>query len=285
MEALQLDYFCHAARTQNFSHTAAAFTVPPSAVSQSIRRLEQELGVPLFDRKANRVILNEDGALFYRAVSDSKTLLESARRAITDRQGELTGTVRLCVICNRQAVFDTVARFTAKHPKVSFIVNHGPIKEGTFDLLISDRAPTGAAFSGEPLINEPIALAMSRHHPLAPAETVTLSMLKDERFITTQEYSSLCQLTVEHCKSAGFMPNFAIRCDDPYYLRRYLELGLGIAFVPTFSWQGQFSDEMVLKPLPDIFRQTLVFHDRSHPLSRTAEAFAKELQNFEKVVY
>ncbi len=281
MEALQLEYFCHAARTQNFSHTAAAFSVPPSAVSQSIRRLEQELGVPLFDRKANRIRLNEEGAIFFRAVSESRTVLEDAKRIIADRQGEMAGTVRLCVICNRQAVFDAVARFTAKHPKVSFILNHGPQKDEGFDLLITDRSP-GGSFLGQPFITEPIALAVALQHPLAEAEHITLPMLKGERFITTQEYSSLSQLTVEHCQSAGFTPQIAIRCDDPYYLRRYVELGLGIAFVPIASWKGQFSDKLILKKLPDIQRETWVFYDGSRPLSRTAEAFANELILFKE---
>ena len=281
MEALQLEYFCHAARTQNFSHTAAAFSVPPSAVSQSIRRLEQELGVSLFDRKANRIRLNEDGAIFFRAVSESRSMLEDAKRTLADRQSELTGTVRLCVICNRQAVFDAVARFTAKHPKVSFILNHGPQKDEEFDLLIGDRSPHGT-FSGQPFIFEPIALAVALQHPLAEAEHLSLSMLKEERFITTQEYGSLYRLTVEYCQKAGFAPRIAIRCDDPYYLRRYVELGLGVALVPIESWKGQFSDKLILKPLPDIQRETWVFHDGSRPLSRTAEAFANELILFKE---
>lgn len=284
MEALQLEYFCHAAQTQNFSHTATAFSVPPSAVSQSIRRLEQELGVPLFDRKANRVMLNEDGAIFFRAVSDSKTLLDDAKRVITNRQGEIAGTVRLCIICNRQPVSRAVAQFTAKYPKVSFVLSHGPQKVTGFDLLISDQSP-GGTFVGRPFITEPIALAVSQKHPLAQAESVSLSTLKDERFITTQEYSSLSQLTVKCCQNAGFTPQIAVRCDDPYYIRQYVELGLGVALVPTVSWAGQFSDQTVLKPLPDIIRETLVFHDASRPLSRTAEAFSNELRFFENVVY
>ena len=60
MEMLQLKYFKDAAETQNFSKTAQKFTVPTSAVSQSIRRLEKEMGTPLFARTSNRITLNED---------------------------------------------------------------------------------------------------------------------------------------------------------------------------------------------------------------------------------
>ena len=57
MELLQLTDFCDAALTENFSKTAEKYKVPPSNISQSIKRLEKELSIALFDRRANRVVL------------------------------------------------------------------------------------------------------------------------------------------------------------------------------------------------------------------------------------
>jgi len=65
MELLQLKYFCDAAKTQNFSQTAKKFMVPPSDISQTVKRLEKELGVALFSRHANRIVLNENGKRFF----------------------------------------------------------------------------------------------------------------------------------------------------------------------------------------------------------------------------
>ena len=69
MELLQLTYFCDAARTQNFSQTARYYQVPASNISQSVKRLEEELGAPLFDRRGNRVSLNPRGEAFAPEVS------------------------------------------------------------------------------------------------------------------------------------------------------------------------------------------------------------------------
>ena len=65
MELLQLKYFCDAAQTENFSKTAEKFMVPVSSVSQSIKRLETELGNPLFARTKNRIQLNSTGKEFF----------------------------------------------------------------------------------------------------------------------------------------------------------------------------------------------------------------------------
>ena len=65
MELLQLLYFCDAAETQNFSGTARKYNVPTTGISQSIKRLEKELGVLLFDRTSNGISLNKRGKDFY----------------------------------------------------------------------------------------------------------------------------------------------------------------------------------------------------------------------------
>ena len=278
MEALQLEYFRHAAQSQNFSHTAAAFGVPPSAVSQSIRRLERELGVLLFDRKSNRIALNENGSIFLRAVTQSRSILDHARRTITERKNEVAGSLRLCVLCSRRAIFDAVTQFTANHPKVSFNLDHAPLQNEEFDLWISDRPPENGIFV-QTMLTEDISLALPKSHPLATTERIDLSQLHSERFITTSKNSSLCRLTVESCRNAGFDPEVVIHCDDPYYLRRYIELGLGIALVPTISWQGQFGDMLEIKPMNGITRTISVYRPTNRPLSFTAKTFIKELKN------
>jgi hypothetical protein len=80
MELLQLRHFCDAAKTENFSTTAKRFSVPPSAVSQSIRRLETELGASLFTRRANTVSLNATGEEFYKKAEKGKLIFTQVGR-------------------------------------------------------------------------------------------------------------------------------------------------------------------------------------------------------------
>ena len=75
MELLQLKYFCDAAVSENFSETARKFFVPPSGISQSIGRLERELGCALFLHSGNKIRLNEEGRIFYRSASAALMLL------------------------------------------------------------------------------------------------------------------------------------------------------------------------------------------------------------------
>ena len=96
MELLQLKYFCDAAQTEKFSQTAKNFFVPVSNISQSIKRLEKELGTELFYHKGNRVSLNNDGKQFYSSVSHALALIDNAKACCNG--SDLPARDRLAVI-------------------------------------------------------------------------------------------------------------------------------------------------------------------------------------------
>ena len=278
MEILQLKYFKDAAETQNFSKTAQKFTVPTSAVSQSIRRLEKELGTPLFARASNRISLNEEGKLLYRAVCQMGRTLEDTRRLFADRSGELAGELRLQIACNRRIVSDAIRQFSRLHPDVTFVLKHGADMDEEFDLVISDDDALKEKYAHTELINEQIAIAFSLNHPLASRETVSVKDLASERFVTMRAGGRLHYLTQSLCMQGGFYPQIAIQCDDPYYIRKYIEMGLGIGFVPMFSWRGQLPEGLVCKPLKGVQRTTCAFWDPSRYMTRATRLFLELLK-------
>jgi len=84
MELLQLTYFCSAAETESFAKTAQKYGILAQGVSQSVRRLEKELGVSLFDRYANRIVLNERGKMFYETSKNVLDKLDNAKKLVCD---------------------------------------------------------------------------------------------------------------------------------------------------------------------------------------------------------
>jgi len=278
MEFLQLRYFRDAAETQNFSKTAQKFGVPTSAVSQSIRRLERELGTTLFERTANRISLNEDGKLLYRAVYQMDKTLEDIKRQFSDQKEELGGEVRMEISCNRQIVSDAIRQFGQMYPKVSFVLSHGAPADGEFDLIISDDELLKDRLSRVALITEPVAIAFSKSHPMASCEEIALKDLATERFVTMQPGRRLYYLTQSLCAQAGFLPKISIQCDDPFYIRQYIEMDLGIGFVPMFSWRGQLPEGLVCKTLEGITRTTYAYWDPSRYMTKATRQFLELLR-------
>ena len=276
MELLQLKYFCNAAETENLSKTAKKYLVPTSNISQSIKRLEKELGCELFEHKSNRILLNDEGKRFYRDVSDALALLDSARMNVSDRDEGMYGDIRLVCMNNRRIATNAIEAFIREHPQVNFIIHHSFDSEQDFDVLISDICP--CEFSKKMLIvDEAICVAMNKEHPLLRKKAFSVADLAQERFITMTTGTSQKKITVNACADAGFVPNIAIQTDDPFYLRKYIEMGLGIAFVPSNSWRGLFTDKVVLKNVENIRRKTYAFLPKRKYIKRSVEEFLKVL--------
>ena len=122
MELLQLKYFCDAAVSENFSMTAKKFNVPPSNISQSIKRLENEIAAPLFNRRANKIVLNETGKVFYKKISRALALLSDA---VTEAKDEAeSGRIKICINSNRRVVMEAAEKYRREYPNIEIITSH-----------------------------------------------------------------------------------------------------------------------------------------------------------------
>ena len=245
--------------------------VPTSSVSQSIKRLESELGCELFEHHTNKISLNSVGKQFYDSVSQALVLLESAKEC-TCEAGEIKGDIHMICMSNRRLVTSAIEAMIQKYPQVNFIIHHSADADQEYDIFISDICPY--EYREKILIvDEDICIAMNKKHPLAYKSDLSISALENERFITMTPNSSLYKITVDACSDAGFSPNIAIQTDDPFYLRKYIEMGLGIAFVPENSWKGLFDDKILLKKVGNVQRKTYAFLPKRKHTKRSVEMF------------
>lgn len=277
MEFLQLKYFCYAAEVENLSKTARKFLVPTSSVSQSIKRLENELGFELFEHHMNKITLNSAGKQFYTSVSQALRLLETAKECSYETD-EIKGDIHMICMSNRRLVTSAIEALVKKHPQVNFVIHHSMDEEQEYDILISDTCPYEHS-EKILIVDEKICIAMNRNHPLANKADFSISDLENERFITMTPKSSLYKITVSACHDAGFSPNISIQTDDPFYLRKYIEMGLGIAFVPENSWSGLFNEKILLKKVGNIQRKTYVFLPKRKHIKHSVEVFLQILKD------
>ena len=269
MEFLQLHYFCDAAESQNFSETARRFMVPVSNISQTIGRLERELGVPLFDRQKNRVSLNEAGKLYYREVKRAMRILDDAGTALSDRSPGVSGSIRMFIGCNRNRFPDLIRTYQSLYPEVSFRLEHRGVSDfSDFDLIVTDQQLPENSYEKKLLVHEKLLLGVSAGSVYAEKEMLSLRELRTAPFITLDCNSSIYRFTCRVCEEAGFSPNIAIECDDPTIMRRYIALGIGIGFVPSVSWKGTLSEQIVCRDIGDYYRDTYLYYRRDRYLKK-----------------
>jgi DNA-binding transcriptional LysR family regulator len=278
MELLQLKYFCQAAECENFSEVARKNGVPPSDISQSIKRLEGELSVELFIRQANRIRLSAEGKTFYMGARRTLEELENAILQVTDSYDK--GKIKICINSNRRIVMQAIDRYRRTYPEVEIETFHfaEPTSE-RFDIVIDcEKDGISDYFDRTLLVTEDILLAVSADSPHAKKKEISLSDFRDEPFITLGDASSMSKMLNSLCEKHGFRPHIAIKSDDPFYVRRCVELGLGMTLVPSFSWQGQFSDKVALKKIGDYKRDTYIYTRKKGYHSLCARRFVELLK-------
>lgn len=254
MELLQLKYFCDAAQTQNFSKTAKKFLVPPSNISQSIKRLETELNTPLFDRHYNKVTLNEAGIKFLKRAKAALELLDEARDCLVDTEKEHT--IKINIHINRRVVMEAVEEFRKLYPQVYFItVHNADLSSEEFDIIVTDKE-LKLPYLKTKAAEEKFLLAYNKNffNPKISGDDI-----KSLPFITMGIGNSSHESAINICNSLGFSPHIVLQSEDPFYIRKCIELGLGISIVPEFSWRGQFSNNIAFKTVGDHKRNVYIY--------------------------
>jgi len=276
MELLQLKYFRTVARMESVTRAANYYHIPQSAMSQTISRLEKELGTTLFDRHNNRIHLNSNGRVFLEYTNKALLELENGIQAVTNESKEISGAINLLAIENRRFVLSCVERFAEENPDVNLSISHDYYGEYelNYDLIITSSPPRTQNYSFEPCIKERIVLNIHESHPFARRTELNLSELQDERFISMTSRSSLFSITYDSCHSCGFEPFVPFICDDPYFVRKYVSEKMGIALVPEVSWEGRFRENTrLVKIVPEITTTSYIAWDNRRYLSPAINAF------------
>lgn len=285
MELLQLRYFLDSANSENFSKTAQKYMVPPSSVSISVKRLEREIGCELFDRQGNKIKLNQQGRILRDALRTALSAIDSAVTKISACEKEESGDIYLLIRSERRVITEHFIEFKKHYNNAVFHLLHdfSTVDTDKYDIIIDEQSDRYAGFERFPMLSEKLRFAANVNNPLCK-RTLTLDELYSEPFITMGEGSSMKRLTVEYCKKAGFNPNIIIECDDPYYLRKYIELDFGIALIPETSWSGELSERVGYLNVMDFDQNRITYAYLNKNASPVAQRFYNFLLERESII-
>jgi DNA-binding transcriptional LysR family regulator len=245
MELRQLRYFSAVARHRHFTRAADELHVTQSALSQQVRRLEEELGVELLRRETRGVALTAAGEdLLVRA----DAILAEAARARADMDahaGLLRGVARVAADAAGTLVLPAaLAGFHRLHPGIRIGLREGGagevaqlVRTGAVDLGVASL-PAGAVPDGvaaTPLAEEPLHAIVAPDDPLAAGGELDVWALRERPFVLPAPATALREAVVAACEAAGFGPVPLFEVGDPAAVRQLVHAGLGVSLVPA-SW-------------------------------------------------
>lgn len=222
---------------KSFTRAAEALGYSQSAVSQTVKALEQEIGATLVDRKKDGIHLTDDGEMYFPYIQ----AICASESALKQKQMEVRGLENSSI---RIGTFTSVSRnmlpalmkeFKNMYPKVTFVLRQGEytsieswIKQGSVDFgFVSKDAVTGLETGV--LYEDEMMAVLPKSHPLSNKNALSLKELSKEPFILLDEGNYSVPLNA--FKSRNILPNIAYEVYDDYTIIAMVKQGLGVSLM------------------------------------------------------
>jgi DNA-binding transcriptional LysR family regulator len=243
MDIRQLRYLVALAEERHFTRAAAREHVAQPALSQQIRRLEDEIGLPLVERTTRQVAITDAGQLLVARARRILAELEAADAELLALKGMETGRVTVGTMHTMGPIDVTLAlaMFHQRHPGVELTVREESSEElaekvraDELDLAflsVTERIESHG-LGLEQLVLEELVVLLPTAHPLARQGELRMADLRDEEFISFRPGARLRELLFSAARSAGFEPRVTFESNESQRIRRLVSRDMGVAILP-----------------------------------------------------
>jgi len=287
MEIHQLRYFVAVAEEGNFSSAAAKVRVAQPSLSQQIRKLEAEVGKPLFDRLPRSVVLTEAGRCLLDYARQILASIGDARRCVDELKGKIAGDVAVGAIPTiaPYVLPELVVTFQKHYPDVTLhivedvtAVISRRVEAGELDVALASTCQRSPTLRVEHLGREPLLALVPERHALAKETEITLDDLKSQRFLLLHEMHCLSQQVHHLLESRRLHPEVALAGSQLSTIANMVAAGIGVSIVPNMMAKHQATPGCISLPFaPPAPERELNF--LQNPLrfqSKAAAAFHQE---------
>ena len=281
MNITQIRYFVTAAQLQNLSKAAESLHLSQPSLSRSIAKLEAELGVPLFERRGKKLILNGAGLQFLESARVMLRELDNTLLELRARTAGSAARLTVGIFEADDAVTGCLTAYAREHPEVEFelhcsIETEENLDINRYDMLLYPDDSRYGKFRGVPLREEAYLLAVPAGHPLAGRGAVPPRELEGLPFVFLGRERRYLEEPFYLC--AGLNLHLRTLCvtDSREQHRQIVASGAALGFVAE-GRAGSYREDGRIKLLPitsDRFRRRMMLcFKRSKHLSPAGQAF------------
>lgn len=260
LDARRLRAFCMLAREASFASAAAALSLTPSAMSHSIKALEEEMGGMLFDRRGHRAVLT---ALGERLLVHAERILRQMRAARQEMQALQQwgrGTLRIAAPASacqyflpavllefRECFPDCTLNITAMDAEGSIKM----VEEGRLDLAICVRSELSESIEWHPLFSDSLQFFVSPMHPWAGAKKLSRKDIAKEQVVLYDRNAVTTRMIMASLKKLGVQPADVLSLGSMEAIKEMVKVGLGVGILaPWVTLRETEAGSLVSVPFP-----------------------------------
>ena len=287
MDVNQLEVFVSVAQEKSFSRAAEALHRTQPAVSQAIRRLEAELGEPLFDRSSKDGTLTAAGRVLFEFAQQMLNLRHQAHSAIRELRDLHHG--KLSLSANEYTVMSLlplIPIFRARHPHIKIEVKRSLASRIPSEVIGRDVEigvvsfrPTDRAIKSVAVATDELALIVSPNHPLAAKTEVSVRELGAEAFIAHNVPSPYREKVIKTFEKHRTPLNISMEMPTLEAIKRLVEQEMGVALVPRLAARN----EIERKQLAGLAVREMKLERRLHLIYRQGASLSHAAKAFLRV--
>jgi len=294
MELSQLEVFLAVARERRFSRAADKLFRTQSAVSQTIRKLEDELGEALFDRSSREGVLTDAGKVLYEYAEKLINLRSEASESLTELRELQKG--KLVIAANEFTVLyllPLLAEYRRLHPIIKITVERALGSHIPDDVLryntefgVLSYEPQEPNLHSVVVYMDELVLIVPPKHPLASTPQVSIRQLGAESFVAHIVSSPYREKVIQLFKTHKTPLHMDLELPTLQAIKQFVGMGHGVALVPELSVENELARgelvgisvrELQLKrKLRLIYRKEANLSHAGRALLKVAEAVAEE---------
>ena len=247
MELQQIRYFLEVANSQHVTQSAQKLHIAQPALTQSIHRLEKELGVPLFLPRGRGIVLSEMGRYLKSRLQPMVEELDNLPAQLKTMAALSCETIHLNVLAASTLITGAIIEYRMAHDGISFQLMQNE-ESDLYDIAVMTKLFYQSHADEEDdrsVCTERIFLAVPNNEKYRGMKRVRLADMKDEGFISLLGSRQMRWICDKFCQHAGFQPKIIFESDNPAAVRNMIAANMGIGFWPEFSW-GRLESEHVL---------------------------------------
>ncbi|HWN07740.1 MAG TPA: LysR family transcriptional regulator [Pyrinomonadaceae bacterium] len=291
----QLEVLIAVAQEKSFSRAAERLHRTQPAISQAIRRLETEIGEPLFDRSSKDGTMTAAGRLLLGHAQQMLNLRLSAHAAIKELKGLHRG--KLSLSANEYTVMyllPLLPVFRARHPHIKIEVKRSLASRISSEILARETEigivsfkPNDTGIASVAVLTDELALIVPPNHPLAARKVVSVRELGAESFIAHNVPSPYREKVVRAFEKYRTPLNISLEMPTLEAIKRFVEGGMGVALVPKLAAQSEIVRGQVAALTVremKLERRLYLVYRKSATLSHAARAFLRVARELQKSV-
>lgn len=268
MKLHQLKYFCEVIDSGfSVSRASSRLNTVPSGISRQLKLLEDEIGLPLLERNSTRITgTSEAGAAALPTIRRILKDVEHVRRISYELEGQSKGQLSVATTHNhaRYALVPALERFVKAYPGVQLQFRQGTpeqisrwVLSGAVDLGIG-TAPVGAEAS---LVKLPCyqlkhSVIAPIGHPLGKLRRLTLNEIAKYPLIANYPDTRVGRMVEEAFSAKGIDFRVVIRATDSSVIKKYVEVGFGIAILPSVTVSKEEDPRLQAIPASHLFKSS-----------------------------